>query len=128
MVIPPWHTLAGFFMADDKDLLHQFNPGAGAQCEGAPYIHDSESCGWDVLQDLHIEVVCLALGCSTSCQRGKAEGRGASLSIFHSLGLSFPLYFLHPTQGRTGPPSGACQALTFPHFTSTRDTWSGWGS
>ena len=25
---------SGMFMADDSDRLHQFNPGAGAQCEG----------------------------------------------------------------------------------------------
>ena len=28
----------GFFMADDSDRLHQFNPGAGAQCEGDPTV------------------------------------------------------------------------------------------
>ena len=25
-------------MADDSDRLHQFNPGAGAQCEGEAFI------------------------------------------------------------------------------------------
>ncbi len=34
----PNHLIAlgteGFFMPDDRDYLHQFNPGAGAQCEG----------------------------------------------------------------------------------------------
>lgn len=34
---PPPPLAAGFFMADDSDRLHQFNPGAGAQCEGEQY-------------------------------------------------------------------------------------------